>query len=129
MALGRGRVPGHGVVPSRGIVASAGTLTGSTTVQVGPSCAGAAGAELAPGGPAMIRERPSVPDAAWIARLDRLVEDFLRYHLDSYRGLRALGAFSGAGSAAAGSGSTGRGVGIAGDDWKRQDRGDRGGRA
>jgi DNA repair protein RecO (recombination protein O) len=51
---------------------------------------------------AVVRERPSAPDPAWIALLDGLVEDFLRYHLDSYRGLRALGALSGGGSGASG---------------------------
>jgi DNA repair protein RecO (recombination protein O) len=49
----------------------------------------------------MVRERPLAPDPAWIALLDGLVEDFLRYHLDSYRGLRALGAFSSVDSGAA----------------------------
>jgi DNA repair protein RecO (recombination protein O) len=62
---------------------------------------GRPGGATARPGAAMIRERPSAPDPAWVALLDRLVEDFLRYHLDSYRGLRALGAFSGAGSDAA----------------------------
>ena len=59
-------------------------------------------------GAAVFRERPTAPDPAWIALLDALVEDFLRYHLDSYRGLRALGAFSGTGSGAAESGARGR---------------------
>jgi DNA repair protein RecO (recombination protein O) len=49
-----------------------------------------------PAGPAaaaapLVRERPPAPDPAWIALLDTLVEDFLRYHIESYRGLRALG--------------------------------------
>jgi DNA repair protein RecO (recombination protein O) len=60
----------------------------------------------------MVRERPTAPDPVWIALLDGLVEDFLRYHLDSYRGLRALGAFFGVGSGAAGSGTKGRGDGT-----------------
>ncbi len=107
MALGRPGAPGHGIRPSGGIMASAGTLAGATTADAGAADAGTAG-----GGVAVVRERPSAPDPAWIALLDGLVEDFLRYHLDSYRGLRALGAFSGAGSGAAGSGTTGRGGGA-----------------
>jgi DNA repair protein RecO (recombination protein O) len=68
---------------------------------------GRPGGATAGHGAAVFRERPTAPDPAWIALLDALVEDFLRYHLDSYRGLRALGAFSGTGSGAAESGTKG----------------------
>jgi DNA repair protein RecO (recombination protein O) len=55
-----------------------------------------------PGSPAtasapVVRERPVVPDPAWVSLLDGLVEDFLRFHLESYRGLRALGTAAGSG--------------------------------
>lgn len=63
---------------------------------------------------AVVRERPPAPDPAWIAVLDGLVEDFLRFHLDSYRGLRSLGAFSGVGPGAAGSGGQERSGGRRG---------------
>lgn len=122
MALGRPGAPGHGIRASGGIMASAGTPAGAGTAGAGTAGAGTPDTETActetgyagtaGDGAAMIRERPSAPDPAWIALLDRLVEDFLRYHLDSYRGLRALGAFSGAGSGAAGSGTKGRGGGT-----------------
>jgi DNA repair protein RecO (recombination protein O) len=71
----------------------------------GSAGAAAAGAGAAPDVAGMVRERPPAPDPAWVALLESLVEDFLRFHLDSYRGLRALGAFSGAGSGAAGPGA------------------------
>ena len=137
MALGRPGVPGHGIRPPGGIAASVGTLAGAGTADAGTDGAGTddagttdAGASdrgavdagsartgmayegTGSNGPAVVRERPSAPDPAWIALLDGLVEDFLRYHLDSYRGLRALGAFSGAGSFTAGFGTKERGNGA-----------------
>jgi DNA repair protein RecO len=46
------------------------------------------------GSPGMVRETaekpPAGPSRAWILTLDRLVEEFLRYHVGSYRGSRAL---------------------------------------
>lgn len=85
MALGRPGAPASGgrssaVAPQGEAAEGAGS-----TSEAGPIA----------GGGAVVRERPAAPDPAWIALLDRLVEDFLRYHLDSYRGLRALGAFGG----------------------------------
>jgi DNA repair protein RecO (recombination protein O) len=122
MAVGRPGAPDHGTRPSGSIPARATTPAGAETANVGVSYAGAADAGSACAratdagtsgdGAAMVRDRPSAPDPAWIALLDGLVEDFLRYHLDSYRGLRALGALSGAGFGAAGFGTKGRGGGA-----------------
>lgn len=42
---------------------------------------------LPPGAP---RGPAAAAPAGWIRVLDRLVEDFLRYHFDTYRGLRSL---------------------------------------
>jgi len=43
-----------------------------------------------------VRERAPapMPSTAWLRLLDRLVEEYLRYHLDSYRGLRSLDALA-----------------------------------
>lgn len=91
MAVGRPDTAGHGDRPPAGNLPTAGTMTGAVAV---------------------VRERPPGPDPAWIALLDGLVEEFLRYHLDSYRGLRALGAFSGAGAGAVGLGPADRARGA-----------------
>jgi DNA repair protein RecO (recombination protein O) len=47
---------------------------------------GGKGGMASPIAAASVRE----PSAGWLQTLDRLVEEFLRYHVDSYRGLRSL---------------------------------------
>jgi DNA repair protein RecO (recombination protein O) len=98
MAVGRRVAPGQGTRPSGGATEGVAAGIKASTSEIRPPADGVA----------VVRERPSAPDPAWIVLLDGLVEDFLRYHLDSYRGLRALGTFSGAGSDAAGPPTTGR---------------------
>lgn len=39
---------------------------------------------------ATIRESAGLPSIAWLRALDRLVEEFLLYHIETYRGLRSL---------------------------------------
>ncbi len=80
LALGRRGAPGS----------DSGGLAAATDRMASEAARGSRVAEVAVNGETQIADRLRIPDPAWVACLDGLVESFLRYHLDSYRGLRAL---------------------------------------
>ncbi len=44
----------------------------------------------ASGGASVVREAPVVSSTLWLAALERMVEEYLRFHLERYRGLKSL---------------------------------------